>query len=120
MSSGTSEHNPAPPVPTPMSNFSFLRILLRDKLTRPNYLCYICAWRIILRYEKKEYVLDEEVLEELEDNFIMEENDDYDKHYNHLNEFPCIMLVTMVSELLKNFENLGASGMKALKEMFQE
>ena len=49
-----------PPPPThSTSNLSLLSILSKDKLTGPNYLDWICALRIALRYEDKEYFLGE-------------------------------------------------------------
>ncbi|KAJ9556708.1 hypothetical protein OSB04_011322 [Centaurea solstitialis] len=61
------------------SNLTLLSILSKDKLTRPNYLDWIRALRIALRYEDKEYLLDEE-LPILDDRASPEVVAEYDKH----------------------------------------
>ena len=51
-----------PPPPTHSTpNLSLLSILSKDKLTGPNYLDWIRALRIALRYDDKEYLLDEDL-----------------------------------------------------------
>lgn len=76
---------PSTPVPTSSSNFSLLQFLSQEKLTSPNYLYWICNLRITLTYEKKEYVLDEDLVEELPDNTTEEEASNHEKHHYLLN-----------------------------------
>ncbi|KAJ9551376.1 hypothetical protein OSB04_015421 [Centaurea solstitialis] len=69
-----------PPPPThSTSNPTLLSILNKDKLTGPNYLDWIRALRVALRYEDKEYLLNED-LPILDDGASPEAVAKYDKH----------------------------------------
>ncbi|GKE11894.1 hypothetical protein Tco_1415445 [Tanacetum coccineum] len=52
-----------PPAPNPVHNlnFSLLLVLGRERLTGPNYMDWMRNLRFALRYENKEYVLDEKI-----------------------------------------------------------
>jgi hypothetical protein len=112
---------PAPPAPTPShSNFNLFNFLSREKLTGPNYLDWIRSLRIGLRYEDKEYVLDNN-LPQLPKDPTEAELAAYHKHDEESTKVACLMLATMSSELQKSFENVGAFDMNfQLQEMFQE
>ncbi|KAJ9546436.1 hypothetical protein OSB04_018979 [Centaurea solstitialis] len=71
--------NLLPPPTHSTSNITLLSILSKGKLTVPNYLDWIRSLRISLRYEDKEYLLDED-LPILEDGAIPEAVVEYDKH----------------------------------------
>ncbi|GJS04090.1 hypothetical protein Tco_0320598 [Tanacetum coccineum] len=53
--------NPHAPNPSTNSNFTPLSVLRRERLTSPNYMDWMRNLRFTLRYEKKEYVLDEKI-----------------------------------------------------------
>ncbi|GKE28087.1 hypothetical protein Tco_1443471, partial [Tanacetum coccineum] len=72
-----------------------------------------------LRYENKEYVLDEKI-PTINDDSTQEEIEAHQKHYNDANKVSCIMASTMSPEMQKSFENTWAYEMnQQLKEMFQ-
>ncbi|TLX70056.1 DDE-type integrase/transposase/recombinase [Labilibacter sediminis] len=101
------------------SNFNLMSLLNREKLTGPNYLDWIRALRIALRFEDMEYVLDED-LPILSENPSTEESEAYLKHDKDSTKVACLMLATMSSELQKSFENMGAFDINSqLMDMFQ-
>lgn len=115
------ENLPPPPPPThSTSNLTLLSILSKDKLTGPNYLDWIRALRIALRYEDKEYLLDED-LPILDDDTSPEAVTEYNKRFAESTKVACLMLASMSPELQKSFENMGAFELnEQLREMFQE
>ena len=53
---------PPPPPPTPNSNFGLISVLQREVLTGgANYLDWMRNLRITLRYDNREYVLDDPI-----------------------------------------------------------
>ena len=113
---------PPPPLPTQNSSFSLLSVLNRERLNQDgsNYIDWIRTLRFTLRYENKEYVLDNDI-PELGEDATPDEITAYNKHYDESTKVACLMLATMASGLQKNFENWGAFDInQKLKEMFQE
>ena len=110
-----------PPPPTHSTpNLSLLSILSKDKLTGPNYLDWVRALRIALRYEDKKYLLDED-LPILNDDASPEAEAEYNKQDTESRKVACLMLASMSPELQKSFENMGAFEInEQLREMFQE
>ncbi|GKA45079.1 putative RNA-directed DNA polymerase, partial [Tanacetum coccineum] len=118
MSSETGVNRPAPN-PSTNSNFTLLSVLGRERLTDPNYMDWMRNLRFTLRYENKEYVLDEQI-PTINDDSTQEEIEAHQKHYNDANKVSCIMASSMSPELRKTFENTWAYEMnQQLKEMFQ-
>ena len=77
--------------------------------------------RIVLKQERKLYVLDEPLPEEPADNAPRAEKNAYEKHHNDSIDVACLMLATMSFELQKDLENMEAYDMIFnLKEMFQQ
>ncbi|GJY17064.1 hypothetical protein Tco_0388555 [Tanacetum coccineum] len=73
--------------------------------------------RFILRYENKEYVLDEQI-PTIDDDLTQEEIEAHQKKYDDPNKVSCIMASSMSLELQKTFENTWAYEMdQQLKEM---
>nr|GEY34134.1 hypothetical protein [Tanacetum cinerariifolium] len=70
-----------------------------------------------LRYENKEYVLDEQI-PTINDNSTQDETKAHQKHYDDANKVSCIMAASMSPELQKTFEFTWAYEMN-LKETFQ-
>ena len=73
-----------------------------------------------MRYEKKEYVLDDHLDEELTNDAIEEDASKHKEHRYHSVEVSCLMLATMPPELQKSCENIRAYEMNnQLKDMFK-
>ena len=99
---------PPPPSPTQNSNFGLISVLQRQVLTGgPKYLDWMRNLRITLRYDNREYVLDDSI------PLIYEYSTEEDiaanqKHVEDLNKVSCIMIASMSPELQKTFENMWA------------
>ena len=94
---------------------SLRSVLEKDELTGTNFLDWFRNLRIVLKQERKLYVLDEPLLKE------PAEKNAYEKHHNDSIDVACLMLATMSSELQKDLENMEAYDMIFnLKEMFQQ
>ncbi|GJX86809.1 retrotransposon protein, putative, ty1-copia subclass [Tanacetum coccineum] len=75
--------------------------------------------RFTIRYENKEYVLDEQI-PTIDDDSTQKEIEAHQKHYDDANKVSCIMESSMSPELQKTFESTRAYEMnQQLKEMFQ-
>ncbi|KAJ9554972.1 hypothetical protein OSB04_009586 [Centaurea solstitialis] len=110
---------PPPTAPTGNSGFTLLPILAKEKLVGPNYLDWMRALRLTLRYENKEYVLDEQIVEIDHDTASPEEINAYSKHCTNSTKSYCIMVSTMSSELQKMFDESWAYEInEKLREMF--
>ncbi|GKE10240.1 hypothetical protein Tco_1413791, partial [Tanacetum coccineum] len=109
--------NPPAPNPAHNSNFSLLSVLRRERLTSPNYMDWIRNLRFTLRYENKEYVLNEQI-PTINDDSTQEEIQAHQKHYDDVNKVSCIMASSMSPKLQKTFENTWAYEMnQQLKEI---
>ncbi|KAJ9553804.1 hypothetical protein OSB04_017849 [Centaurea solstitialis] len=94
---------------------------IQDTHEKPNtnYMDWMRNLRFTLRYESKEYVLDEQI-PTIHDGSTQEEIDAHQEHYDDANKVSCIMASSMSPELQKTFENTWAYEMnQQLKEMFQ-
>ncbi len=94
------------------------------KLTGPNFLDWYRNLRIILKQEKKEYVLEKPVPEkpkaDTDGKISAAEQAVYDKHVNDDLDVTCLMLTIMNSELQKQLEKLSAYDIIGqLRELFQ-
>nr|GEV81051.1 hypothetical protein [Tanacetum cinerariifolium] len=75
--------------------------------------------RFTLRYENKEYVLDEQI-PIIDDDSTQKEIEAHQKHYDDANKVSCIMTSSLSHELQKTFGNTWAYEInQQLKEMFQ-
>ena len=103
------------------STMSLRLVLEKDKLTGTNFLDWFRNLRIVLKQERKLYVLDEPLPEEPVDNVPRAEKNAYEKHHNVFIDVAYLMLATMSSELQKDLENMEAYDIIFnLKEMFQQ
>ena len=93
------------------STMSLRSVLEKDKLTRTNFLDWFRNFRIVLKQERKIYVLDEPIPKEPADNAPRAEKNAYEKHHNDSIDVACFMLATMSSELQKDLENMEAYDM---------
>ena len=103
------------------STFSLRSILEKDKLNRTNFLDWFRNLRIVLTQERKLYVLENPIPAQPANNAPRAQRDAYEKHISDSVDVACLMLATMVPELQKNLELMGAFEMVTqLKEMFQQ
>ncbi|KAL3528071.1 hypothetical protein ACH5RR_012727 [Cinchona calisaya] len=103
------------------STLSLRSILEKDKLNGTNFLDWFRGLRIVLKQERKLYVLDNPIPEQPAANAPRAERDAYSKHSNDSVDVGCFMLATMSPDLQKDLEHLEAFEMvNHLKEMFQQ
>ena len=96
-------------------------ILEKNKLNGTNFLDWYRNLRIVLRQERKEYILDQPIPKEPAANAPRAQKDAYNKHLNDSVDVTCLMLGCMESELQKQLMEMEAYTMIGhLKEMFQE
>ena len=81
------------------SNMSLRSILEKDKLNGTNFLDWYRNLRIVLRQKRKEYILDQPILEEPAANAPRAQKDAYNKHLNDSVDVTCLILGYMESEL---------------------
>ena len=93
---------------TNVPSLSLRSVLEKDKLTGTNFLDWYRNVRIVLTQERKLYVLDNPIPEQPAANAPRAQKDAYEKHQNDSMDVACLMLVTMVPEIQKNLENMGA------------
>ena len=101
------------------STMSLRSVLEKDILTGTIFLDCFRNLRIVLKQERKLYVLDEPLPEEPAENVPRVEKNAYEKHHYDSVDVACLMLATMSSEFQKDLENMEACDMIFnLKEMF--
>ena len=102
------------------SNLSLRSVLEKDKLTGTNFLDWYRNLRIVLKQERKLYVLEGAVPPPPETNAPKAERDAYKKHQDDALDISCLMLATMDYELQKQHENMDAFAMlEHLKKLYQ-
>ncbi|KAL4590248.1 hypothetical protein LXL04_003174 [Taraxacum kok-saghyz] len=102
------------------NSFSLRSVLEKDKLNHTNFLDWYRNLRIVLKQEKRLNVLDEPLIEEPP---VTPKNahDPWLKLVDNSIDVSCLMLATMIPDLQKDLENLGAYDMIIhLKELFQQ
>lgn len=106
---------------TSNNTFSLRSVLEKDKLNGTNFLDWHRNLRIVLKQERKMYVLEEPLPEEPDATASRAEKDAYKKHKNDALDVACVMLATMTSELQKQHEEMEAFDMiEHLKLLYQE
>ena len=101
------------------SALSLRSILDANKLTGPNYADWLRNLRIVLRAEKKDYVLDSPIPEHPPEDALYVERDVYTDWIDAANVAQCVMLASMTPELQKQHEHMDAYSMlKHLKELY--
>ncbi|KAG8634306.1 hypothetical protein MANES_17G035197v8 [Manihot esculenta] len=92
------------------STLSLRSILEKDKLKEngTNFVDWFRNLRIILKQEKKSYVLDEAIPEPPPADATNAVKNKHKKHMDDSNYIGCLMLATMCSELQKDLEHLEA------------
>ena len=103
------------------NNFSLRSVLEKDKLNSTNFIDWSRNLRIVLKQEKKSYVLDAPLPNEPARNATFVQRETFETKKSDSNDVTCLMLATMVPELQKQFMDQEAYEiMVHLKEMFQE
>ena len=104
------------------STFTLRSVLEKEKLNVTNFLDWSRNLRIVLKQDRKMYVLDNEIPNEpLANNAPRAERDAFSNHLNDFVDVTCLMLATMNSELQKQFEEMEEFDMMVhFKGMFQE
>lgn len=102
------------------STFNLRSVLEKEKLNGTNFIDWYRNLRIVLRQEKKEYVLEQPYPDDLPDGSTAAERRVYEKHCNDSLDVSCLMLATMSSDLQKQYEHTDAHTMiEGLRGMFQ-
>ncbi|KAD6119453.1 hypothetical protein E3N88_10724 [Mikania micrantha] len=103
------------------SNYALRSILDKEKLNGSNFIDWHRNLRIVLKADKKQYVLEKAIPDEPPANATQAVKKAWEKHVDDSAEVSCLMLATMIPELQKNLEDLAAFDMiTQLKEIFQE
>ncbi|KAJ9541250.1 hypothetical protein OSB04_027756 [Centaurea solstitialis] len=105
---------------TNTNNLSLRSILEKDKLTGANFLDWERNLMIVLRHERKWYVLEEPLGEAPPANATANVRNAYRKHSDDLLDVGCLMLATMSPDLQTGLINTNAYDMiRQLRDMFQ-
>ncbi|KAK8977916.1 hypothetical protein V6N11_059546 [Hibiscus sabdariffa] len=102
------------------NSISLRSLLENEKLNGINFLDWFRNLRIVLKQERKEYVIEEPVPHEPAANAPRADKDKFKKHMDDMVDVGCLMLATMNSELQKQHENMVAYEMiQNLKEIYE-
>ncbi|KAJ9552452.1 hypothetical protein OSB04_016497 [Centaurea solstitialis] len=105
---------------TNTNNLSLRSILEKDKLTGPNFLDWERNLMIVLRHERKWYVLEEPLPEAPPANVPAATRNAHKKHTDDLLDVGCLMLATISPDLQAGLMNTNAYDMiRQLRDMFQ-
>ncbi len=85
--------------PVNMNNFTLRLILERDKLNGSNYLDWSRNLKIVLKQEKKIYILEAPLPLEPGRNATAVQRETYETKRSDSNEVTCLMLATMIPDL---------------------
>jgi len=106
---------------SPISNFCLKGLLEKEKLTGLNFIDWLRNLRIVLRMEGKIQSIEVPLPEAPAPRATQALRDHYESRLKESNEVACLMLATMIPELQKGMESLGAFTMLVqLKDMFQQ
>ncbi|KAK8530676.1 hypothetical protein V6N13_030624 [Hibiscus sabdariffa] len=102
------------------NNLPLRSLLEKEKLNGINFLDWFRNLRIVLKQERKEYVIEEPVPDEPVANAPRADKDEFKKHLDDMLDVSCLMLVTMSPELQKQHEEMNAYNMiQNLKEIYE-
>lgn len=102
------------------NHFSVRSVLEKDKLTGTNFLDWQRNLRIVLKQERKLYVIDVPRPEPLPEGATRAQQAVYQKHLDDDTDVTCLMLASMTPELQKQHEHMDAYDMiEHLKRMFE-
>ncbi|KAK9034771.1 hypothetical protein V6N11_076828 [Hibiscus sabdariffa] len=102
------------------NTISLRSLLEKEKLNGINFLDWFCNLRIVLKQERKEYVIEEDVPIDPGANASRADKDKYKKHMDDMLDVGCLMLATMTPELQKQHEDMVAYEMiQNLKDIYE-
>ncbi|KAK8593860.1 hypothetical protein V6N12_045933 [Hibiscus sabdariffa] len=102
------------------NTISLRSLLEKEKLNGINFLDWFRNLRIVLKQERKEYVIKEVVPNDPGPNASRADKDKFKKHMDDMVDVGCLMLATMTPELQKQHENMVAYEMiQNLKEIYE-
>ncbi|KAL4280671.1 hypothetical protein GQ457_03G019500 [Hibiscus cannabinus] len=102
------------------NTISLRSLLEKEKLNGINFLDWFRNLRIVLKQERKEYVIEEAVPNDPGPNAPRPEKDKFKKHMDDMLDVGCLMLATMTPELQKQHEDMVAYEMiQNLKEIYE-
>ncbi|KAK8600620.1 hypothetical protein V6N12_050473 [Hibiscus sabdariffa] len=102
------------------NSISLRSLLEKEKLNGINFLNWFCNLRLVLKQERKEYVIEEPVPDEPAANAPRADKDKFKKHMDDMVDVGCLMLATMNLELQKQHENMVAYEMiQYLKDIYE-
>ncbi|KAK8499447.1 hypothetical protein V6N12_012501 [Hibiscus sabdariffa] len=102
------------------NTISLRSLLEKEKSNGINFLDWFRNLRIVLKQERKEYVIEEPVPDEPAANAPRADKDKFKKHMDDMVDVGCLMLAAMDSELQKQHENMVAYEMiQNLKEIYE-
>ncbi|KAK8578849.1 hypothetical protein V6N13_142124 [Hibiscus sabdariffa] len=102
------------------NTISLRSLLEKEKLNGINFLDWFRNLRIVLKQERKEYVIEEVVPNDPGPNASRADKDKFKKHMDDMVDVGCLMLATMTPELQKQHENMVAYEMiQNLKEIYE-
>ncbi|KAL4290252.1 hypothetical protein GQ457_14G014440 [Hibiscus cannabinus] len=102
------------------NTISLRSLLEKEKFNGINFLDWFRNLRIVLKQERKEYVIEEVVPNEPGPNALRVDKDKFKKHMDDILDVGCLMLATMTPELQKQHEDMVAYEMiQNLKEIYE-
>ncbi|KAK8502801.1 hypothetical protein V6N12_073851 [Hibiscus sabdariffa] len=102
------------------NTISLRSLLEKEKLNGINFLDWFRNLRIVLKQERKEYVIEEDVPIDPGANASRADKDKYKKHMDDMLDVGCLMLATMTPELQKQHEDMVAYEMiQNLKDIYE-
>ena len=102
------------------NTLSLRSLLEKEKLNGTNFLDWFRNLRIVLKQERKQYVIEEPVPIEPASNAPRAEKDKFKKHMDDMIDVGCLMLATMSPELQKQHEDMLAYEMlQNLREIYE-
>ncbi|XP_074302883.1 uncharacterized protein LOC141637218 [Silene latifolia] len=104
------------------NSFSLRSLLEKEKLNGSNFLEWYRNLRIVLKQEKKVYVLEKELPKKPDSNVHTTARNAWKEHSDANIDVCCLILATMNTELQKQYENVESAYdiVENLKAMFQE
>ncbi|KAK8585384.1 hypothetical protein V6N13_076258 [Hibiscus sabdariffa] len=102
------------------NTISLRSLLEKEKLNGIIFLDWFRNLRIVLKQERKEYVIEEDVPIDPGANASRVDKDKYKKHMDDMLDVGCLMLATMTPELQKQHEDMVAYEMiQNLKDIYE-
>ena len=103
------------------STFQLSSVLEQNKLDGTNFNDWFRNLKIVLKQQKKDYVLQAALGDAPPDDASLASQQEYQRRVNDSNEVSCLMLISMTPELQRRLEDWTAFEMiEELRNMYQE